>query len=156
MKLFGSGTSSPAKDAGPAAAAEVGASDAQGEVEQKRSGNFFTSRLGSGKKPKGGPSDGEGELEIAPYTPPAKEPPRECFGGGTDNGAEGEGEVNGQGETDALATSDGDSVPPETPRSQPASALKQHMETFAKSVLPKVEPLPWTTFLCLSVWCAIP
>ena len=24
------------------------------------------------------------------------------------------------------------------------------------TVLPKVEPLPWATFLCLSVWCTIP
>ena len=23
-------------------------------------------------------------------------------------------------------------------------------------VLPKIEPLPWTTFFCLSVWCAMP
>eukprot|EP00584_Thalassiosira_punctigera_P000831 CAMPEP_0172533624 /NCGR_PEP_ID=MMETSP1067-20121228/6258_1 /TAXON_ID=265564 ORGANISM="Thalassiosira punctigera, Strain Tpunct2005C2" /NCGR_SAMPLE_ID=MMETSP1067 /ASSEMBLY_ACC=CAM_ASM_000444 /LENGTH=844 /DNA_ID=CAMNT_0013318287 /DNA_START=162 /DNA_END=2696 /DNA_ORIENTATION=- len=32
------------------------------------------------------------------------------------------------------------------------SALK----SMVKSVLPKIEPLPWTTFFCLSIWCAIP
>lgn len=30
------------------------------------------------------------------------------------------------------------------------------ISTMVSSVLPKVEPLPWGTFFCLSVWCAVP
>mmetsp|Transcript_28484 Transcript_28484/g.59366 ORF Transcript_28484/g.59366 Transcript_28484/m.59366 type:complete len:918 (-) Transcript_28484:195-2948(-) len=30
------------------------------------------------------------------------------------------------------------------------------LKNMVESVLPKVEPLPWPTFFCLSVWCAIP
>lgn len=31
-----------------------------------------------------------------------------------------------------------------------------NLKNMINSVLPKIEPLPWTTHLCLSVWCAIP
>ena len=27
---------------------------------------------------------------------------------------------------------------------------------ICSTVLPKIEPLPWTTFFCLSIWCAVP
>jgi len=30
------------------------------------------------------------------------------------------------------------------------------LSAMVSSVLPKVEPLPWATFFCLSIWCAIP
>jgi len=32
----------------------------------------------------------------------------------------------------------------------------KHFKRAVSSVLPKVEPLPWTTFFCLSFWCTIP
>lgn len=27
---------------------------------------------------------------------------------------------------------------------------------LVNAVLPKIERLPWTTFMCLSIWCAVP
>ena len=27
---------------------------------------------------------------------------------------------------------------------------------IVSTVLPKVEPLPWSTFFCLSIWCTVP
>ena len=36
------------------------------------------------------------------------------------------------------------------------SSKAKYFKRAVSSVLPKVEPLPWTTFFCLSFWCTIP
>mmetsp|Transcript_12178 Transcript_12178/g.26281 ORF Transcript_12178/g.26281 Transcript_12178/m.26281 type:complete len:890 (+) Transcript_12178:181-2850(+) len=36
------------------------------------------------------------------------------------------------------------------------SSKSDTLKKMVQKVLPKVEPLPWSTFFCLSMWCAIP
>ena len=111
-------------------------------------GGFFRKRLGTGSSLKSGVED-EGvlvESSGSSYTAMKDQKSKTIMMNASNND-----DVNNNNNNIVTAdetvsvVSDGD-------LSSHVIALKR----MASSVLPKVEPLPAKTFLCLTVWCAIP
>lgn len=135
MGLFGESKSSPTK------ASPLEAPPANQEEEQKRSGNFFSNRFGLGK------AQPDVEEEEGTSYSAMKDTKDETSNEQKKNMNK---EQTQSSKTDEEETASVSSINIES--ASKATAFK----TMVSSVLPKVEPLPWTTFFCLSVWCAIP
>mmetsp|Transcript_28586 Transcript_28586/g.68827 ORF Transcript_28586/g.68827 Transcript_28586/m.68827 type:complete len:943 (-) Transcript_28586:155-2983(-) len=144
MNLFGQNKSSPSKASPPAATPanqEEEEEEEQQQQQQNRRGNFLTTRLGMGKQR----SDvqEEGGLECTSYSSMK------------DKG----NQTNKQQNTQQQQR---DQVPVTKSKEEEKSSDKGEaskvtvLKAMVSSVLPKVEPLPWATFFCLSIWCAIP
>jgi len=98
-------------------------------------GNFFTNRLGMGKQERD--VQEEGGLGCSSYT---------MMKDGTNEKSKQQEELK----PSASKTNDDDL---EIASKGSGVLVLKRMVSF---VLPKIEPLPWTTFFCLSVWCAMP
>eukprot|EP00571_Detonula_confervacea_P007225 CAMPEP_0172327990 /NCGR_PEP_ID=MMETSP1058-20130122/60117_1 /TAXON_ID=83371 /ORGANISM="Detonula confervacea, Strain CCMP 353" /LENGTH=905 /DNA_ID=CAMNT_0013045083 /DNA_START=218 /DNA_END=2935 /DNA_ORIENTATION=- len=138
MNLFGQSKSSPTKVNPPEAT-----SASQEEEEKKRSGNILTSRFGMGKQQRD--VQEEGELECASYSAPAMKD--------TKDEKNTQPKKNQQEEKLSTPTTNCEEISPIIEGNASKTAVFKHM---VSSVLPKVEPLPWTTFFCISIWCTIP
>ncbi|KAL9188273.1 hypothetical protein ACHAXT_006651 [Thalassiosira profunda] len=101
--------------------------------EPKQAGKSFASRLGMGKQ-RSGVQEEDAGLEM-------KE------GSGSERGKPQPEVKQSASESSAgNASADGDN----------SASKARRLKNMASSLVPKFEPLPWSTFLLLALWCAIP
>ena len=134
MKLFGKSRNKapPIEERSPSE--EPSPSLAKEEPKQQ-SGKSFASRLGMGKQRRSGArEEEEAGLEMKESS-------------GSERG-ETQPEVKQSASESSAgnASADGDN----------SASKARRLKNMASSLVPKFEPLPWSTFLLLALWCAIP
>ena len=130
MKLFGRSRKTP-----PVSEEEEEPSPSLEKEEPKQAGKSFASRLGMGKQRSGGVrEEEEAGLEM-------KE-----SGGGEKDETQPEVKQSASESSAGNASADGDN----------SASKARRLRNMASSLVPKFEPLPWSTFLLLALWCAIP
>ena len=138
MKLFGRKSS----EESPITTPEATTSPTN---NQEDGGGFFRKRLGTGSSLKSDVED-EGvlvESSGSSYTAMKDQKSKTVHHND---------DVNNNNNNNIVTADETVSVVSDGDLSSHVIALKR----MASSVLPKVEPLPAKTFLCLTVWCAIP
>ena len=127
MKLFGRSNKEESPPEEPSPSLE--------KEEPKQAGKSFASRLGMGKQRSGVQEEEDGAgVEMK----------------------EGSGSERGKPQLEVKQSASESSAGNASADGDNSASKARRLKNMASSLVPKFEPLPWSTFLLLALWCAIP